>query len=112
MNLRVPSRKSIKRIGWRRVQVFCWGIIVFTVLDLIFPINTKRDYAPLIKARDGTVLHAFLTKDQQWRFKTRLNELTPELRQAIVYKEDRQFYYHPGVNPLAIIRAIWNNALH
>src|SRR5689334_8813568 len=112
MHWRVPSRKSVKRIGWRGVQAVCWSVIVFTVLDLIFPLNTKRDYAPLIRAKDGTVLHAFLTRDQQWRFETKLSELTPELREAIVYKEDKQFYHHPGVNPLAVVRAVWNNVFH
>jgi len=31
------------------------------------------------------------------------------MQQAILYKEDRWFYYHPGVNPLAVGRALWRN---
>ena len=41
--------------------------------------------------------------------KTELNEITPELRKAIIHKEDRFFYYHLGVNPIAIGRAAANN---
>src|SRR5690606_36580678 len=50
--------------------------------------------------------------DEQWRFETGLDEITPELKKAIVYKEDKYFYYHPGINILAIGRAAVNNILH
>src|SRR5690606_31994476 len=40
---------------------------------------------------------------------TPLEEITPELSKAILYKEDKYFYYHPGVNPLAICRAVYSN---
>jgi penicillin-binding protein 1C len=52
----------------------------------------------LWEARDGTVLHAYMASDQQWRMETRLNEITPELKKAIVFKEDKHFYHHPGIN--------------
>ena len=41
--------------------------------------------------------------------KTELNEISPLLRKTIIEKEDRYFYYHPGINPLAIGRALFRN---
>ena len=41
--------------------------------------------------------------------KTELDEIIPDLRKAILRKEDRYFYYHPGVNPIAVVRALVNN---
>jgi penicillin-binding protein 1C len=31
------------------------------------------------------------------------------LRKTIIAKEDKYFYYHPGVNPIAVIRATFKN---
>ena len=85
------------------------AIMLFFIIDKISPVNTNLVFAPVIEARDGTVLHAYMAKDAQWRIKTRLDEITPELKKAIVFKEDRHFYYHPGINILAIGRALVNN---
>lgn len=43
--------------------------------------------------------------------KTELTEITPQLRETILFKEDKWFYYHPGVNPIALVRAAVNNTL-
>ncbi|MDJ1493297.1 penicillin-binding protein 1C [Cytophagaceae bacterium DM2B3-1] len=85
------------------------SILLFLILNSIFPLHTKVEYAQLITAKDGSVLYAFLSHDDKWRMKTELNEITPELRKAIIHKEDRLFYYHPGVNVMAIGRAVVNN---
>jgi penicillin-binding protein 1C len=34
--------------------------------------------------------------------KTSLREISPLLRKTIIAKEDQYFYWHPGINPLAI----------
>lgn len=86
--------------------------MLFLLLDKAFPLNIEVEYAPVIRTKDSTVLYAFLTKDQQWRMFTRLNEISPELSKAIVFKEDRFFYYHPGINPLAVCRALLGNIIH
>ncbi len=36
-------------------------------------------------------------------------EITPLLRKTLIYKEDRYFYFHPGINPFAMLRAAINN---
>lgn len=54
---------------------------------------------------DEKILHAFLNNQDKWRMKTELSEITPTLEKAIVYKEDRWFRWHFGVNPFAIMRA-------
>ncbi|HUM48257.1 MAG TPA: penicillin-binding protein 1C, partial [Chitinophagales bacterium] len=79
--------------------------------NLIFPLRINIPYSQIITASDGSVLHAFLSSDEKWRMKTELNEITPTLKKAIIYKEDKYFYFHPGVNPVAILRAMVNNLL-
>jgi penicillin-binding protein 1C len=84
---------------------------LFTVLSLLFPLRVSKEYSQLVFASDGTVLHAFLTGDDKWRMYTRLDEITPELRRAILFKEDRYFYRHFGINPVSIARALYNNSI-
>ncbi|PZP51975.1 MAG: penicillin-binding protein 1C [Pseudopedobacter saltans] len=88
--------------------LFCF----FLLADLCFPFHTQGEYAPVIRYRDGSPMHIFLTKDQQWRMKTELSEISPSLTQAIIAKEDKYFLYHPGVNVGALMRAIVQNVVH
>ena len=54
----------------------------------------------------------FLRPDQQWRLKTTLSEISPLLRKTIIAKEDRYFYYHPGVNLFALGKAVVHDIFH
>ncbi|MCY7349259.1 MAG: penicillin-binding protein 1C [Cytophagaceae bacterium] len=87
------------------------GFVAFLGLDALFPLPAIPPYSTLITAADGTVLHAFLTPDDKWRLYTERVEITPTLRKALLFKEDRWFYWHPGVNPLAVGRAGLRNVL-
>lgn len=86
-------------------------ILLFFILHFSFPINTYIPYSQLIISQEGKVLNVFLSKDDKWRMKTELVEITPELEKAFIEKEDRYFYYHLGINPLAIGRAFFNNVI-
>src|ERR1700742_1896091 len=84
----------------------------FLLLNRIFPLPDRIEYSTIITDDKGEVIHTFLTHDQQWRMKTELGEISPLLRKTIVEKEDKYFYYHPGVNLLAMLRAFGRNILH
>jgi penicillin-binding protein 1C len=40
---------------------------------------------------------------------TELEEISPELKKAIIFKEDKYFYFHPGINPVSVFRAAFMN---
>lgn len=110
----IPSRRYftkkgvtrfLKRLGIGLVSL----IILFFLLNWIFPLPDKIEYSTIITDNKGEVVNAYLTKDQQWRMKTELSEISPLLQKTIIAKEDKHFYSHPGVNPLAVIRAFFNN---
>ena len=88
------------------------AFLLFLLLNWIFPLPDKIEYSTIIEDSQGEVVNAFLTHDQQWRMKTELGEISPLLRKTIVEKEDKYFYYHPGVNLLAMTRAFFMNILH
>ena len=83
--------------------------IMFVLLNRLFPVPDQIEYSTIITDNKGEVIHAFLTKDQQWRMKTELNEISPLLRKTIIEKEDKYFYRHPGINVLSIGRAFAKN---
>ncbi|AFM06334.1 penicillin-binding protein 1C [Bernardetia litoralis DSM 6794] len=84
-------------------------VILFFVFNYFFPFKLDISYSQLILGRKGEIIYGFLSKDDKWRFQTELNEISPTLKETILYKEDRYFYYHFGVNPFAVGRAAAKN---
>ena len=99
--------KIIKRLGLAILAAFL--LLIF--LNLIFPLKDKIEYSGIVKDNNGEVINAFLTKDEKWRMKTELDEISPLLQKTIIAKEDKYFYYHPGVNPVAVIKAAFRNLI-
>lgn len=87
-------------------------IVVFFAVDLIFPVHTDIKYSKLILDKNGELLNASLSADQQWVMKASLSEVHPLLLKTFIAKEDKWFRYHPGVNPVALFRALWQNITH
>lgn len=105
---------SFNRAKWlRRLRRIGIGILIliasFFLLNWIFPLPDRIEYSTLITDNRGNVIHAYLTRDQKWRMRTELDEISPLLRKTIIAKEDKYFYSHPGVNALAVGRAFFKN---
>ena len=71
------------------------------------PLFTDSLSAVLLAA-DGRLLDARLAADEQWRF-PRLKTVPERFFQVLVQYEDRRFFLHPGVDPLAVVRALMQN---
>ncbi|HRF71226.1 MAG TPA: penicillin-binding protein 1C [Accumulibacter sp.] len=61
--------------------------------------------AQVVLARDGTPLRAFPDHAHVWRHPVTIEEVSPRYIEALVAYEDRSFWWHPGVNPWALLRA-------
>ena len=79
------------------------------LLDFLFPAPVVKEYSKEIIANDGTLLTAYLTKDDKWRMKASIDEISQNLIKAIIEKEDNWFLWHWGVNPFSIVRAFYTN---
>ncbi|MEX5491428.1 transglycosylase domain-containing protein, partial [Pseudomonas fulva] len=78
--------------------------------DRIWPLPMPGDdLARVVLAEDGTPLWRFADSDGVWRYPVSPEEVSPLYLQALLTYEDRWFYRHPGVNPLALARAAWLN---
>ncbi|TAF31442.1 MAG: penicillin-binding protein 1C [Cytophagales bacterium] len=102
-----PWRVRLKNTFWTLLGFF----LSFLILDLCFPLPTRLSYSQVILSRKEEVLHVFLSQDDKWRLKCELQEISPILRNAIIFKEDKYFYYHFGINPFAIVRAAVLNVI-
>lgn len=69
----------------------------------------KAPTATVIEDSTGRLLGARIASDGQWRFPAS-KDIPEKFEKALVAFEDKRFYYHPGVDPLAVGRALWQNA--
>jgi penicillin-binding protein 1C len=104
--LRIKTSKFFKK---RVVKILLSIFVLGLILDFCFPFKVKEDYSTVILDRDNRILSAYLNNDQKWRFRCSQLEVSPFFIKAIIEKEDKYFYFHPGVNPIAIIRATFSN---
>ncbi|MEM7482826.1 MAG: penicillin-binding protein 1C [Acidobacteriota bacterium] len=114
-NSRSPRHRPRRLWRWAPrlgVVAVVLPVVTFLLLDLAFPFPwhaLERSAATAVRDRDGEPLRLFLPADEIWRLPVTYDELPPQLVAALVASEDRWFYRHPGVNPLAILRAAVTN---
>jgi len=66
---------------------------------LVAPVSAE------LLARDGTLLRAYQVGDGRWRLDSSLAGTDPRYIAALIAYEDKRFYRHHGVDPLALARA-------
>ncbi|MBL0941456.1 MAG: transglycosylase domain-containing protein, partial [Alphaproteobacteria bacterium] len=97
--------------GLKKRHIFLSGIgltFIFIVgMDALFPPNLTRfkDTSVIVLGNDKSLLHVFQTIDDKWRIKTDFAEVDPHYVEFLIAREDQRFWYHCGIDPLAIIRA-------
>ncbi|MBD8151098.1 peptidoglycan glycosyltransferase PbpC [Pseudomonas fluorescens] len=102
MNLRFVARWTLASL--LLVIALLW------LADRIWPLPLPQDdLARVVLAEDGTPLWRFADADGVWRYPVHTSEVSPYYLDALLTYEDRWFYRHPGVNPLALVRAMWQN---
>ncbi|MBN2978116.1 penicillin-binding protein 1C [Pseudomonas fluorescens] len=102
MNLRLVVRRTLASL--LLVIALLW------LADRIWPLPLPQDdLARVVLAEDGTPLWRFADANGVWRYPVQTSEVSPYYLDALLTYEDRWFYQHPGVNPLALARATWQN---
>lgn len=85
------------------IAVLCgvlWVIIPKPVL------YEKYSFSSAVFDRFGKLLKLTLSMDDKYRLFTVYETIPETAKQALILYEDRGFYYHPGVNPLSLMRAV------
>ncbi len=95
-----------------RTRRVIWGVVAGLVLAWLccLPRHLFKDvsYSTVVESAEGELLGARIAADEQWRFPP--SDTVPErYATALVQFEDRAFWWHPGVNPVALVRAAVDN---
>ncbi len=96
----------LRRIGLGIVLICAALWLADTLNPLPLP---KDDMARVVLAQDGTPLWRFADHNGVWRYPVSIAQVSPYYIEALLGYEDRWFYQHPGINPLSIARAAWQN---
>ncbi|MCR6638371.1 MAG: penicillin-binding protein 1C [Sporocytophaga sp.] len=84
--------------------VFLLSITIIYWHCLPSPLFTNP-FATILTDRNNLLLSARIADDGQWRFPSD-NNIPDKFKKALVCFEDKRFYYHPGIDILALFRAI------
>lgn len=63
-----------------------------------------------VLARDGRLLRAYTVSDGRWRMAVLPGAVDPAFTRMLIVYEDKRFYSHAGIDPLALLRAGWQAA--
>lgn len=90
--------------------VYQYSVIASTLPDVGDLRNRASQFQTTrILDRNGQVLYEILDPTQGNRNYIPLSEISPYLVAATIATEDQDFYSNPGFDPVAIIRALWQN---
>lgn len=83
-------------------------LLSLLALDRIFPPPPLDPaYARVVLDMKGRPLRAFADTSGVWRYPVTLEQVSPRYIEALLGYEDRYFWRHPGVNPVAMVRGVW-----
>lgn len=88
-------------------MILAAGILIIPVLLSPMP-GFKAPLSTVVEARDGSLLGARIAEDGQWRFPP-ASTVPDKFEKALLTFEDRHFYYHPGINPVSLVKALRDN---
>jgi penicillin-binding protein 1C len=104
--------KTVEWIRKHKVKATLIGLLVFAFLWYLFclprDIFAGTSYSTVVTDRNGELLGAKIADDGQWRFPPS-DTIPDKYRTALVEFEDRYYYWHPGINPVSIVRAAVGN---
>lgn len=72
------------------------------------PLSADLGYSQAVYDRHGRLLRLSLASDQRYRLWVPLADMPPALVEAVKLHEDAWFDWHPGVNPVSLMRAAWS----
>ncbi|MCY6383508.1 penicillin-binding protein 1C [Hoeflea prorocentri] len=90
------------------------AIALAATLDRFYPppLPDARTLSVEVVDRNGALLRVFAAEDGRWRMQPRLDRLDAEFLDLLIAYEDKRFWSHHGVDPLAMMRAAGQMVVH
>ncbi|WNB17697.1 penicillin-binding protein 1C [Marivirga arenosa] len=101
--------------AWTKVKKWQWILIlIISVAIIYFSYPFKKpyfqvDYSTVVKSEEGSLLHVFLNKNEQWLLPPDTSDIPKKLETAVLSYEDQNFHSHFGVDIGAVFRALKQN---
>ncbi len=88
-----------------------WGALFlgFLLIDVLFPFKMEITYSPVFRDRNHQILHVYLNKEEKWRIPFEFEQIDNAFVKTLLWKEDQWFYWHYGINPFSVVRALFSN---
>ncbi len=85
-------------------------VVLYIIIRIFFTPSLLSDtyFSRVYYDRNGNLIRMTLSTDDKYRVFTPLNKIKPDILKATVLYEDKYFYMHPGINPIALFRATRN----
>ena len=100
-------KKRLKFISIVLVLLFVSGyaLLFFAPLPSLLQ---HYSFSKAVYDSKGQLLRLTLSNDDKYRLFTPLAHIPQQLIDATLVQEDQYFRWHNGVNPLALLKAVWN----
>ena len=86
------------------ILLCCLVWYAFCLPRQLFP----QPYATVLESSEGKLLGAKIADDGQWRF-PEVDSVPYRFKMSVLQFEDAHFYYHWGVNPISVVKALYRN---
>jgi len=89
------------------LSTLMFGAMIW-IVDIYYPVDmhATKELSRVITDRDDKWLYTQTNKKEKWRFGVDISKLDPLYVESLINFEDKRFWSHWGVDPIAMIRAI------
>ena len=105
--------RFIKILSFGVLLLFIAGLLLLIAASFCAPDLSKYESSgKMVFSKENNVIAYAPAPDTRYRFKTDSAKVDPLYLKMLIAAEDKRFYYHLGVDPIAILRAIVSNVVH
>jgi penicillin-binding protein 1C len=102
--------RAFKLIGVGALATFASALAAVGLIRVTAPTPPQILRSIEVVDRNGLLLRPFSLPDGRWRLAAKPEQVDKRYLEMLVAYEDRRFRDHLGVDPLALIRAVWQLA--
>ncbi len=117
----LPNREREERPrSWKRLAILTgvglvWFIAIIAggiagLIDVFgpSPLGKNIELSTIVLDRSGKLLRPYVTSDGRWRLPATREDVDPRYLDMLLAYEDKRFFHHRGVDPLALTRAAFS----
>ncbi len=100
---------TLKIIKGVSLLILSLGICTYCILFFSPkpPLLENISFSTAVYDQQGHLLRLTLSTDDKYRLFTPLTAISPQFIEATLLQEDQYFYWHQGLNPFALGKALW-----